>query len=86
MTFAIDTVLGNILKKHGAVMDMPMGASAPNTYVTGKLWAPEQNGARAGRAVQSEPPSQRLWARAVQPMHMAEVMPDLEDKSDDEEI
>ena len=86
VTFAIDTVLGEILKKHGAVMDMPMGASAPNTYVTGKLWAPEQNGARAGRAVQSEPPSQRLWARAVQPMHMADTMPDLQDESDDEEI
>ena len=41
LTFAIDTVLGNILQRHGAVPDMPMGANSPGSYVTGALWDSE---------------------------------------------
>ena len=87
VTFAIDTVLGDILKRHGAVMDMPMGANAPNTYVAGRLWAPELSGAqpRGGRTAQVEPQAQRLWARVVRPVDIADTMPDLQEESDDEE-
>ena len=42
VTFAIGTVLEDILKLHGAVPDMPMGANAPGTYVSGEVWSEER--------------------------------------------
>ena len=41
ITFAIDTVIAAMLESSGAVCDMPMGANAPDTYVTGSMWADE---------------------------------------------
>ena len=41
ITFAIDTVIADMLELSGAVCDMPMGANAPDTYVTGSMWADE---------------------------------------------
>ena len=67
-------------------MDRPRTASEPGKYVTGKVWTPELDGTRAGRAVQAEPPAQRLWARAVQPRSVDTAMPELEAESDDEEM
>ena len=76
-------MLGEILLKHNEPMDMPMGANAPNTYITGVKWAPEQ-GQRAG--VCGGRTSQDRWARALQPTGDSRPMPGLEDESDDEEM
>ena len=90
VTFAIDTVLGNILQRHAddMPMGMPMGANAPNTYVTGKLWAPELSGTqpRGGRPERVEPESRRLWGRVVPPIGVEAPVPELQDESDDEDM
>ena len=41
ITFAIDLAIAEMLEASGALPDMPMGANAPDTYVTGSLWADE---------------------------------------------
>ena len=48
VTYAIDTVLADILTAHCAVHDMPMGPNAEDKYVTGLQWAAETNGGRNG--------------------------------------
>ena len=48
VTYAIDTVLADILTAHCAVHDMPMGPNAEDKYVTGLQWAAETNGGRKG--------------------------------------
>ena len=72
VTYAIDSVLGEILLKHNEPMDMPMGANAPNTYVTGVKWAPEQ-GQRAGFC--GGRTSHDRWARALRPREDTHPMP-----------
>ena len=74
VTYAIDSVLGEILLKHNEPMDMPMGANTPNTYVTGVKWAPEQ-GQRAG--VCGRRTSHDRWARALRPREDTHPMPSL---------
>ena len=48
VTYAIDTVLADILTAHSAVHDRPMRPNAENTYVTGLQWAAETKGGRKG--------------------------------------
>ena len=83
VTYAIDSVLGEILRKHNEPTDMPMGANAPNTYVTGTLWAPEQ-GSKTGACGGLTPND--AWANALNPEENDRPMPGLTEESDDEDM
>ena len=74
VTFAIDSVLGKMLRDGGAKPDMPMGANQPGTYVSGELWAEEQGCGAGGQfavvprwgSVTQAPPPSVLAARPLQ--------------------